>query len=165
MQRTVLALSLILMAGMAQAQQAGDCNALVAPRPMPVQPTIVAPVSAELATPGQQLGSPTGVLAHAYDEAQSVDQVIFRLKLENCQSLAKAMPATTPAAVEAQAPEAYKPRTEFDNGPWRFDMSQNGKRMTADEFDAWMKARGARVVPARPAPATTEAVESGAGVE
>jgi uncharacterized NAD-dependent epimerase/dehydratase family protein len=24
-------------------------------------------------------------------------------------------------------------------------MSQNGKRMTAEEFDAWMKARGVRV--------------------
>ncbi len=30
-------------------------------------------------------------------------------------------------------------------------MSQNGKRMTAEEFDAWMKARGVRVVKARPA--------------
>lgn len=29
-------------------------------------------------------------------------------------------------------------------------MSQNGKRMTAEEFDAWMKARGVRVVKARP---------------
>ena len=36
-------------------------------------------------------------------------------------------------------------KTEFDNTPWRFDMSQNGKRMTAEEFGAWMKARGVRV--------------------
>ena len=42
-------------------------------------------------------------------------------------------------------------------------MTQNGKRMTADEFDAWMKARGVRVVgrkdpaaaPATPDPAAT----------
>ena len=54
-------------------------------------------------------------------------------------------------------PAAYKPQTEFDNTPWRFDMSQNGKRMTAEEFDAWMKARGVRVVKARPAPAATPA--------
>ena len=39
---------------------------------------------------------------------------------------------------------AYVPKTEHDNSPWRFDMSQNGRRMTADEFDAWMKAKGIR---------------------
>lgn len=121
---------------------------------MPIQPTIVAPVSEALGVPSQQLGAPSGVLVRAYDEAQSIDQVVFRLKLENCQGLAKAMPATTPAAVEAQAPAAYKPRTEFDNAPWRFDMNQNGKRMTAEEFDAWMKSRGVRVAKGAPAPAT-----------
>ena len=42
-------------------------------------------------------------------------------------------------------PATYKPKTEFDNTPWRFNMSQNGKQMTADEFSAWMKARGVRV--------------------
>ena len=35
----------------------------------------------------------------------------------------------------------------------RFNMSQDGKRMTADEFDAWMKAQGIRVAagPSKPA--------------
>lgn len=36
----------------------------------------------------------------------------------------------------------------------RFDMQQDGRSMTAEEFDAWMKARGIRVakgVPATPA--------------
>lgn len=27
----------------------------------------------------------------------------------------------------------------------RFLMTQNGKRMSADDFDAWMKARGVRI--------------------
>jgi len=39
----------------------------------------------------------------------------------------------------------YQKRTEFDNTPYRFNMEQNGKRMTADEFSAWMEARGVRV--------------------
>ena len=62
-------------------------------------------------------------------------------------------------------PATYKPKTEFDNTPWRFNMTQNGKRMTADEFDAWMKSKGVRVArgnastaaPAasEPAPAST----------
>jgi len=105
---------------------------------------VLAPITAELTAPGSQLGSPSGVLSQAYDEAQSVDQVLLRLRIEGCQNVAKAIPA--PSALDPNDPAAYKPKTEFDNTPWRFDMSQNGKRMTADEFDAWMKARGVRVV-------------------
>jgi hypothetical protein len=38
----------------------------------------------------------------------------------------------------------------------RFNMTQNGKKMTADDFDAWMRANGIRVVGGKapdPAPA------------
>ena len=59
------------------------------------------------------------------------------------QALAK-LRAPTPA------PGAYVPLTKDDNSPWRFDMSQNGKRMTAVEFDAWMKAKGIRVATGMP---------------
>lgn len=38
----------------------------------------------------------------------------------------------------------------------RFEMTQNGQRMSADDFDRWMKARGIRIAKgtpaARPAP-------------
>jgi len=89
--------------------------------------------------------------------------VLLRLRIEGCQNVAKAMPA--PSAINPNDPAAYKPQTAFDNTPWRFDMSQNGKRMTADEFSAWMKSRGVRVakgaapaaVAPAPVPATTEA--------
>ena len=38
----------------------------------------------------------------------------------------------------------------------RFDMQQNGRSMTAEQFDAWMKARGIRVAKGAPAkPKTT----------
>jgi hypothetical protein len=58
----------------------------------------------------------------------------------------------------ASAPGAYVPRTKDDNTPWRFDMTQNGKRMTAEEFDAWMQAKGIRVAKGRaPAPAAPPA--------
>jgi len=33
----------------------------------------------------------------------------------------------------------------------RFDMQQNGRSMTAEEFDSWMKARGIRVAKGAPA--------------
>lgn len=72
-----------------------------------------------------------------------------------------AMPASTPAQPSAGVdPNTYVPKTQFDNTPWRFDMNQNGKRMTAEEFDAWMKAKGIRVAkgkPAEPAPAAAPA--------
>ena len=64
----------------------------------------------------------------------AADQAIARLRV----------PAASTAAGE------YKPKTKDDNTPWRFDMSQNGKRMTADEFDAWMKAKGIRVATGKP---------------
>jgi hypothetical protein len=49
---------------------------------------------------------------------------------------------------------AYVPLTKDDNTPWRFDMSQNGKRMTSAEFDAWMKMKGIRVATGKPTSTT-----------
>ncbi len=88
--------------------------------------------------------------------------------------------ATATAAPEAAAasqipdPNTYKPRTEHDNAPYRFNMHQEGRQMTADEFDAWMKARGVRVArgagqpaaaPAAPAaqPVAQDAAANGEG--
>ena len=143
MQRHLLALPLLLVSGWVHAQS-GDCGALVKPQAMPVQPTLLPSLAPELAVPSHQLGAPTGVLSQAFDEAQSVDHVLFRLRVEGCRSVANALPAPSPASGVID-PASYKPRTEFDNTPWRFNMSQNGKNMTADEFSAWMKARGVRV--------------------
>lgn len=71
--------------------------------------------------------------------------------IERAQRQAAAQ-ATLPAAPAAGVdPATYKPKTQFDNTPWRFDMNQNGKRMTAEEFDAWMKAKGIRVAKGKPA--------------
>lgn len=61
-------------------------------------------------------------------------------------------PDTRPPAAAATA---TVPRGERDaTGAYRFNMTQNGRRMSADEFDAWMKARGIRV--AKGAPATAK---------
>lgn len=140
--RALVGLTLTFVAMAAQAQ-VGSCAALSRPV-LPVQATVLAPIVPELTAPTHRLGAPTGVLAQALDEALSVDQVLLRLRIDNCQ-IAKAMPATIPGMPSSTDPAAYKPLTEFDNTPWRFDMNQNGKRMTADEFTAWMKAKGVRV--------------------
>lgn len=64
---------------------------------------------------------------------------------------------TTPVAPAAPAagsdvidPSTYVPKTEHDNTPWRFNMTQGGRSMTADEFDAWLKKRGVRVATGKP---------------
>jgi len=44
---------------------------------------------------------------------------------------------------EIAAPASdYVKQTEFDNTPYRFNMIQDGKRMSADDFDAWLRANG-----------------------
>jgi len=47
--------------------------------------------------------------------------------------------AAAPAGVNSSASKPAPGRE------WRFNMLQDGKAMSADEFDAWMKARRARV--------------------
>jgi hypothetical protein len=144
MQRMATGLVLFCLACAAHAQAGNPCAAAAAPG-LPVQPTLIAPFAPELAAPTHQLGAPNGVLAQAVDETLAVDNVLMRQRLRDCLAVAKAAPALAPSLPSSSNPAAYQPRTQYDNTPWRFDMSQNGKRMTAEEFDAWMKARGVRV--------------------
>jgi hypothetical protein len=152
--RRAIAFVLSIAAGTAAAQTPTQCAAVQ----MPAAESAIAvlPVAPAFETPSHRLGAPSGVLEHAYSEALSAEQVVLRLQLEACM-LAKATTPASPGLPSANDPAAYKPKTEFDNTPWRFDMNQNGKRMTADEFSAWMKARGVRVArgaaPAAAAPA------------
>ena len=145
-----LLLSAAPLASFAQAGSACNDDLMVA---SPVRPTVLSPLAIELSPATTQLGGASGVLSQAFDEALSVDNVLLRIRQDGCRAVANARPAGS--VVDANNPAAYKPRTEFDNTPWRFNMTQNGKRMTADEFDAWMKAKGVRVVPKKPEPAAT----------
>ncbi|TXH65767.1 MAG: hypothetical protein E6Q81_01365 [Thermomonas sp.] len=147
-----LLLSAAPLASFAQAGSACNDDLMVA---SPVRPTVLSPLAIELSPATTQLGGASGVLSQAFDEALSVDNVLLRIRQDGCRAVANARPAGS--VVDANNPAAYKPRTEFDNTPWRFNMTQNGKRMTADEFDAWMKSRGVRVVGRKDAPpAATE---------
>lgn len=149
MRKTFMAVMILALPGLAHA--AVDCSPASLPQPLQPRATVLVPVSSELVAPSYRLGAHGGVLSHAYDESQEVDQVLLRLRIEGCQKVANAMPAA--GAVNPNDPAAYKPQTAFDNSPWRFDMSQGGKRMTAEEFDAWMKARGVRIAKGAPKPA------------
>jgi len=89
-----------------------------------------------LAAPASELSGRLPVLpAHA---PVTVDAFLQRVRAP--------VAATPPASPSA----GYVPRTAHDNSPYRFDMTQNGRRMTAEEFAAWMKARGIRVATGRP---------------
>ena len=158
MKQWVLMMPLMLASTWAMAQ---DCSVLGKQAQSASAMSGLAP---ELAVPSHQLGAPSGVLAQAFDESQTVDRVALRMRIQDCQQVAAAKkkksaaaPAEAAAAPEAASanvdPATYKPKTEHDNSPWRFDMNQNGKKMTAEEFDAWMKARGVRVAKGAPAAA------------
>lgn len=150
---------LVMVAGLAApglAMAAVDCGNLPAAGAAVQRVTVLAPLATELLAPSYMLGANSGVLGHAYDESQTVDEVLLRRRIEGCRNVAIAVPASI---ADPNDPGAYKPKTEFDNTPWRFDMNQNGKRMTADEFDAWMKARGVRVARGNAAPAAAAAPE------
>ena len=157
MRRIVIA-SLLGLAAVPFAQAATqDCssNKLVA-QPATLRPLLAPPVASEFVALNSQLGVPRGVLAQPLDEAQAVDQVLLRARIAHCQNVAMAVPAR--AVANPNDPAGYKPKTQFDNTPYRFNMTQNGKRMTADDFDKWLQANGYSAGKRQEAPAAAPAV-------
>jgi len=89
-------------------------------------------------------------------------KIVLAVSLASSLLMSTAIAGDKPAASsEAPAAEAaaYKPKTKHDNTPWRFNMEQDGERMTADQFDAWMKSKGVRVATGKPATADAVAQE------
>lgn len=79
-------------------------------------------------------------------EALSLNAVLLRRQLAGCAEVGDAY-------------AGYVPRTEHDNTPWRFNMDA-GKKLSAAEFDAWMKSRGVRVARGRTEPAAAAVEET-----
>lgn len=157
-----MACAMVLLGVPAMAWAGGNSCQVSAAATASTRTAWLSPIAAELSSTATQLGGASGVLAQSFDEALSVDSVLLRIRIDGCRSVASITPPAPNAATDTVDPSGYKPATAYDNRPWRFNMTQNGKRMTADEFDAWMKARGVRVVgrkdppaqPAAPAAAT-----------
>ena len=85
-----------------------------------------------------------------------------RVRVEALSPDAVATAAAAPAAPSAmdklvQALPEQKPVA--DNGN-RFDMHQDGRTMSADEFDAWMRARQIRVATGKPTPVAASAARA-----
>jgi hypothetical protein len=161
--RLIHLLSIGLMLLPMQAMAAVDCKATRTSQATSGHALQMVPIADELAATGVE-GRGVGFASLVGDRV-TVEEAVTRLHRHTCAAVASVANLPKPGD-----PGAYQPKTANDNTPWRFDMTQNGKRMTADEFDAWMKARGVRVVKgpatAAPAPApapTAEAPKKPAG--
>ncbi len=101
-------------------------------------------------TPGRTLAAPdetlAGSVAPVLGAPVSVEAFLRRVRM--------------PVVPAAPATPTHVPKTAHDNSPYRFDMTQNGRRMTAEEFDAWMKSRGIRVATGKPAAAASAPAEA-----
>lgn len=138
----LVALPLVALANTA------DCSAELTAEALPVREALFAPPAAGFAV------RPAALLPVAHDEHLALDRVLQRQRLEGCLAALLAPTAATPATAVAVSADGYVPKTQFDNTPHRFDMEQNGKRMTAADFEAWMNARGYKVSKGKPAQAS-----------
>ncbi|GAB3088685.1 hypothetical protein [Lysobacter terrae] len=104
------------------------------------------------------------------DMRHGADGVLMATALDG--SHAKSAPAIRmDGTVEAAAPTKKKkakaaakpaaPSTTLAPESKRFNMTQDGKKMTADDFDAWMKKNGYRVATGAPAKAKEEEPKKG----
>lgn len=95
-------------------------------------------------------------------EAQKAKQASQKAAADKKASVKTPVPKKTPAATKpvpaaVAAPDASATTEPAKPKNARFNMTQDGKKMTAEDFDAWMKSQGIRIVPAKPAePPKTE---------
>ena len=92
-------------------------------------------------------GADSVLMATAFDASNTKEQPL--IQMGGAHQLEAAQRKSTS---KAKAPAAPKPvaAAPTDNSK-RFLMTQNGKQMTADDFDAWMKKNGYRVATGAPA--------------
>ncbi|HET7125773.1 MAG TPA: septal ring lytic transglycosylase RlpA family protein, partial [Lysobacter sp.] len=109
-----------------------------------------------LAGPYDDASEQDGVLASATSAAPgtasvptkpdtAMDKLVDALPIASAQASERA-PSTTAATSAPPAIAASQP----SNRDYRFDMRQDGRTMTADEFDAWMQSRRVRVATGQP---------------
>ena len=99
---------------------------------------------AQVTTPASQ-----SIMADALDAAQPQEATLLQQA-----SAADTWMAAKSKKTKATAAKAPEPASRLADPSNRFNMTQGGKKMTADDFDAWMKKNGYRVAtgaPAKPA--------------
>jgi rare lipoprotein A len=73
--------------------------------------------------------------------ASAIDKLVSALPIAAANASERTPQAGGPLVATSVVPA---------NTDWRFDMRQDGRTMSADEFDAWMLSRRARVATGRP---------------
>lgn len=89
-------------------------------------------------------GADRVLMTSSFHAADTNDAPVIRAgerQLEAAKRKGTAKAATAPAPKPVEAPT---------DPSKRFHMTQNGKQMTADDFDAWMKKNGYRVATGAP---------------
>ena len=84
--------------------------------------------------------APTPVAPQSPASPSAMDRMVAALPIATATAGEQVAQAAAQSAEVEPAPA----------GPWRFDMRQDGKPMTADEFDRWMKERRVRVATGKP---------------
>lgn len=88
-------------------------------------------------------GADSVLMATALDASHGKSEPVIRM--DGTLEAATKKKKTAKAAPKAAAPVELAPESK------RFNMTQDGKKMTADDFDAWMKKNGYRVATGAPA--------------
>jgi len=114
----------------------------VAARAVPSPPSLLSP-GVHIATGKPVLRADAGT-----PTASAIDHLLAALPVAS----ANAGERSTQAATPSPAPPVLNPSPAAAqaNASQRFDMRQDGRTMTADEFDAWMRARRMRVATGKP---------------
>lgn len=100
-------------------------------------------------------GGASTVLATAFESSRSVERPSLLSTPTEGELQFAAKKRRKAAAVPAKAED----KSEKPNA--RFYMTQNGKQMTADDFDSWMKKNGYRVATGAPAAPKKAAARNG----
>jgi len=133
-------LGFALLAAVATAQANTACEVDLPPP----HPAVLTPLADGFPVPNQALSGQRKGLVQGFDETQSVDRVLRLRQWEYCRQTVTAALTPVLESVPTYA-DSYVKQTEFDNTPYRFNMTQNGQPMTADDFDAWLQANGYNV--------------------
>jgi hypothetical protein len=94
--------------------------------------------------------------------ATALDATHAQRPLVGTSGTMEAAKKTAKPLAKTAAKAAPMPASQPTDTSKRFNMTQNGKRMTADDFDAWMKKNGYRVATGAPAKAKEEEPQKGA---
>ena len=114
----------------------------VAARAVPSPPSLLPP-GVHIAT-----GKPVLSADARPPTASAIDHLLAALPLASANAGERSAQAASPSP----APPVLNPSPAAAqaNASQRFDMRQDGRTMTADEFDAWMRARRMRVATGKP---------------